>query len=77
MGEQFLYSKAPDDTWQRLHETLVSPFVLESIVATYKEYGFDIYAYNTDRRKTIKKYDELRVWIYYKKALIIKGKIHN
>jgi len=67
MDSKFLYSEAPDESWHKLHETLISPFVLEGIVAMYREYGFDIYAYNTQRRRIIKKYDELRIWIYYKK----------
>jgi|GEM_PF-6954622 len=74
MDNQLLFSEAPDATWQKLHETLVSPFVLERIVAMYKEYGFSLYAYNTERRKTIKKYDELRIWIYYKRAVGTKEK---
>lgn len=75
MDNQFLHNTAPDESWCKLHETHLSPFVLENIIAMYQQYGFDLYAYNTGQRKTLKKYDEVRIWIYYKKFDKTKEKI--
>lgn len=65
--ETFYNYDAPDKSWIKLLETNVSPIAIEKIISLYDEWGFALYIYNTERRMPKNKYEELRVWIYFKK----------